>query len=303
MEVINKNVMKYDVAIAYRIYPEVSKKPFVYQNNKIELAKLCLKSLRRSLGKLNVKVFALLDDCPAEYEKLFRSIFNEEELIILKYNGIGNRATFEKQIEILLDQNFSENIYFAEDDYYYLPNQFGGMIELLNQYPKGIFISPYDHPDYYTLDFHRNKHRIQILNNKHWRTANSTCLTFLTKKNVLKMTKDVFNSYSIGNLDSSLWISLTKTNLFNPKLLFDFLIKEPFYLKSVMKSWVHCWKQILFGQKWELWIPIPTIATHMDEIYLAPGIDWKSEIQSKVKMIESKHFEARATQSADENLV
>ena len=302
MDVYNIKEKKYDIAIAYRIYPKVSKKPYVYQKNKFKLAKLCLKSFKKSLGDLKAKVFVMLDNCPNEYEELFRSNFHEEELEILKFNGIGNRATFNKQIDVLLNQDFSETIYFAEDDYFYLPNQFGKMLEFLKKYSEGVFISPYDHPDYYSLDFHRNKHLVQAFNNRHWRSANSTCLTFLTTKNVLIKTEKVFRTYTRGNLDSSVWLSLTKNNLFNPKLMIKFLLKEPFYIKSVMKSWTNCWRQILFGQKWKLWIPLPTIATHMDEIYLSPGIDWKAKINPEVEKIENEYQKLVSSMSMGENL-
>ena len=30
-------------------------------------------------------------------------------------------------------------------------------------------------------------------------------------------------------------------------------------------SWARYWKQILFGQRYRLWVPVPSIATHMEK--------------------------------------
>ena len=65
---------QYDVAVAYRIYPKVSRAPPVFADDKYQLSELCLKSFRDSLGSLKVKMFVLLDNCPPSYEDLFTEI-------------------------------------------------------------------------------------------------------------------------------------------------------------------------------------------------------------------------------------
>ena len=37
--------------------------------------------------------------------------------------------------------------------------------------------------------------------------------------------------------------------------------------------------QILFGRRYKLWQPIPSIATHMENISLAPIIDWDQVVK------------------------
>ena len=81
-----------DLAIAYRIYPGVSKTPAFFSTDKFKLSEMCLRSFRGALGGLKVKVWALLDGCPPEYENLFRGIFMSSELEILSSNKIGNLA-------------------------------------------------------------------------------------------------------------------------------------------------------------------------------------------------------------------
>ncbi len=267
---------QYDVVVAYRIYPKVSKVPPVFPNDKYKLSELCLKSFKDSLGSLKVRMFVLLDNCPPNYEDLFKRYFDEHDLELIRLNGVGNRATFDMQIHILLDQNFSEIIYFAEDDYLYLPNQFESMVKFLREEQQADFVSPYDHLDYYVLDFHsQTKNFNKFCDEKHWRTVASTTLTFLTTKMKLEKTQNIFRSYTNGNDDVSLWISLTKHKLFNPVAIFTYHYRTTLrFLRVILLAWQFCWRQILFGKRWNLWVPIPSIATHMESTDLAPNFNW-----------------------------
>ena len=261
---------EYDVAVAYRIYPKVSKVPPVFPNDKLKLSELCLKSFKDSLGSLKVKMFVLLDNCPPSYEDLFKRYFDERDLELIRLDGIGNRATFDMQIDLLLDQTFSEIVYFAEDDYLYLPNQFESMVQFLHEEAHVDFVSPYDHLDYYILDLHNQKNFVKFYRDKHWRTAASACLTFLTTKTILRKTHNVFQSYTNGNDDVSLWISLTKHRLFNPLTILRYYRTNGHAFGIILHAWQFCWRQILFGKRRHLWIPIPSIATHMESEHIAP---------------------------------
>ncbi|MFZ1021719.1 MAG: glycosyltransferase family 2 protein [Halobacteriota archaeon] len=265
---------QYDIAVAYRIYPKVSKVPPVFPDDKYKLAELCLKSFKDSLGALKVKLFVLLDNCPPSYEDLFTRYFDEHDVELIRLNGVGNHATFDMQITLLLDQTVSELIYFAEDDYLYLPDQFERMVTFLRADEQVDFVSPYDHLDYYALELHNEKNFIKFYDEKHWRTAASTCLTFLTTKTTLEKTHDVFRSYANGNDDVSLWMSLTKHRLFNPLVISASYRTNARFLRIIWLAWRFGWKQILFGKRWNLWVPIPTIATHMESSFLAPNLNW-----------------------------
>ena len=114
-----------DLAIAYRVYPGVSRTPAVWSDDKLKLAAYCLSSFKRSLGPLRVKLWALLDGCPPSYEALFRQHFNADELVVLNLNSIGNQATFSIQLDLLTKQTECDLVYFAEDDYVYIFSQRG----------------------------------------------------------------------------------------------------------------------------------------------------------------------------------
>jgi hypothetical protein len=45
------------------------------------------------------------------------------------------------------------------------------------------------------------------------------------------------------------------------------------------KAWYFSATQILFGRRYELWSPIPSIATHLQNDTIAPGIDWMRVVE------------------------
>jgi hypothetical protein len=272
---------RYDVAIAYRIYPQVadSARGLPFADDKLRLSEICLRSFKECLGSLRVKLWAIVDGCPPEYAALFKKYFDPGELALLETNGIGNRATFLQQIEVLLAQRDSDVVYFAEDDYFYLPGQFHSMIEFLSQQKDVDFVSPYDHLDCYTMDLHRKPKWLRVYSGRHWRTASSTCLTFLTKRETLAKAQSALRSYKRRSLDCSVWLSLTKHRVFNPFFVARHLAGERLFSKIVLKSWLYGWPQIVFGRKWNLWIPVPAVATHLDSNALSPNVDWRALLE------------------------
>jgi hypothetical protein len=268
---------KYDLAVAYRIYPRVSEpaSDLPFGDDKYSLSEACLRSFKESLGSLHVKIWAILDGCPPEYEAMFRKYFDDSELVVLNLESVGNLRTFATQIKVLLEQSDADLVYFAEDDYFYLAHHFSCMIEFLRADPEVHFLSPFDHLDCYRLALHRTPKWIKTYAGRHWRTASSTCLTFLTRKETLATYRAVFQSYVHGNFDSSLWLSLTKQRVCNPLFLIRSFLGGWFEWKIIAKAWLHCWRQILLGKKVRLWVPIPAIATHLDTRSLSPGVDWR----------------------------
>lgn len=266
---------QFDFAIAYRLCPKLaaSSQGLPYCENKLRLAEACLRSFRLSLGSLRPKIWVLLDSCPTSYRDLFLKYFDANQVVLLPFDDIGNRGSFNQQIDILLEQRISETVYFAEDDYFYVPNQFEQMLNFLHRCEDAAFISPFDHLDCYTLPFHNFPKQLRFAANHHWRTAASTCLTFLTTRNTLRKTEHIFRTYARTNSDASLWISLTKHA--SPFFRAHDRDERIWLSKIVAKSWLHGWQQILFGSRYHLWVPVPGIATHLDSHALSPGIDWR----------------------------
>ena len=139
---------KYDLVIAYRIYPKISKVPAVFPNDKYKLSEFCFKSLINSIaGEIKVKFYVILDACPQEYKNIFLNNYDKDSIEFIEMDGVGNPFTFKKQIEILLNQKESEYIMLAEDDYFYLPDCFFELTDFLKNNNDADFVTVYDHLD------------------------------------------------------------------------------------------------------------------------------------------------------------
>lgn len=271
------------IAIAYRIYPGVSKTPAIFPDNKFKLSELCISSLSESLKNIDYKIWVILDKCPPEYKELFKKYFNNN-IEFIDTNAIGNSLTFKMQLEILLKQEFSENVYFAEDDYFYLPNCMEQLLNFIESEHKPDFVTPYDHLDYYTMDFHKHKKETIEYNGYSWRTENSTCMTFLTTKEILRKTQDIFLTYAKKNYDASLWLAITKIKALNLINYFKFSMQNISWLKTYAKLWIHT-PYFIFKPKYKLYTPIPSLSTHLEAQFLAPNINWKKIFEDKAKNI------------------
>lgn len=261
-----------DLAVAYRIYPGVSKSPAYFRTDKFRLSEMCLRSFNRALGGLRARIWVLLDSCPKEYESLFREVFQFQDLEFLNLNKIGNVGTFGLQLDLLSSQTESEYVYFAEDDYFYLPDALPMMINFMRANPDVDFVTPYDHPDSYDTSSRRERHLVRPFAERYWRTASSTCLTFLTSKKNLVRTESIFRTYCRGNMDCPIWLSLTQKYE-----LADFRVhgSDWFRIKTWLKTWLWGYRAVLLGRRYLLWTPLPTLATHMESSGLSPCIDWK----------------------------
>lgn len=265
------------LAIAYRIYPKISKVPAAFAHDKLKLSELCLRSFVNSMEGVNYKMWALLDGCPEEYVRLFEAIVPKERLEIVMYPGIGNGQTFSKQIEILTNQNFSDDIYFAEDDYFYLPKAMRTALNFFHGPADPDFITLFDHLDLYTLELHNYKSKIYLGEGYHWREVGSTCLTFLTNKKNLQENKKMFLSFVRKNHDVVIWLSLTKKKVRDLDLYFILPLKNKAFRYIPLKILRFTLLEILFGKKWKLMSPIPGLALHMESTTISPNIDWDSE--------------------------
>lgn len=263
-----------DLAIAYRVYPGVSRTPAAWSDDKLKLAAYCLSSFKQSLGPLRVKIWALLDGCPTSYEALFRHYFNPGELEVVNLDRIGNQATFAMQLDLLSQQTESDLVYFAEDDYVYAPNALVEMVEFMRSNPDADFVTAYDHSGNYDLPIYRERHLIRPFGGRHWRTSTATCLTFLARRTSLLRARHTFATYARRNDDGSLWMSITrKLGLLNPAVYGC----DGSIFKLWLKAWYWGWRQIFFGGTLRLWGPMPSLGTHLESTCLAPNIDWSSE--------------------------
>jgi hypothetical protein len=265
-----------DLAIAYRVYPRVSPTPAIYPDDKFRLVETCLDSFKRALGSLRIKMWVLLDGCPPIYEELFRAYFREDEIEVIHLDSVGNEATFAMQVDLLAGQTVANLVYFAEDDYFYLPNAMVELVEFARNGKDIEFITPYDHPDRYEDSTRGQRSLVRISGGRHWRTTSSTCLTFLASRKALIQNRSLFKSFRRGAEDCAIWQAITqKAGLFDLRVHAATTTR----FKIWMKTWLLGYKRVIFGRSYRLWSPIPSVATHMALPYLAPTVDWYSEFQ------------------------
>ncbi|HKW62816.1 MAG TPA: hypothetical protein VJN89_09750 [Candidatus Acidoferrum sp.] len=274
---------RYDLAVAYRIYPKVSKpaQSLPFGDDKLRQAEMCLRSFKDSVGSLRAKVWAILDGCPGEYRELFQRYFSSQDLVLVELGGIGNQATYARQLDILLSQSDADAVYLAEDDYFYLPGSLPLMLSFLRSRKDADFVTPYDHPDCYQLKLHQEPKCLAVAEDHHWRTAASTCLTFLTRKSTLREYERTLRTYTRGSGDCAMWLGVTKRRVFNPLTLLEFFFRGEFYWKEIVKAWLFCWRQILLGKVAKLWVPLPGLATHLSAGLLSPCIGFLALMRDK----------------------
>ena len=260
-------------------------KPPIFAEDKLKLVEFCLKSFKASLGNLRAKMWVVLT-APPEYEKLFRAVWPQEDLVVLNVGKIGNPRSLQKQIDILTTQTDAELVFAAEDDYFYLPGKFQSAVEFLRGNPDTSFISLYDHPDNYVIPFQQflPPAKAQKSGGLYWYSRAATTHTFLTRKATLQKCRKVFRAFFWGSdtvwgsdTDTAHWLALTKTKIFNLPMFLKSLVMYRYWAACMVLAWIFRWRQILFGERYTLWTPSPSIATHMIAGLEAPGVDWRKE--------------------------
>lgn len=268
--------MKYDLTVAYRIYPLISKVPAIFPDDKFKMSEICIKSFAKAIGNLKVKMFVILDNCPETYTQLFIDNLKNVDLEFINENGVGNGNTFGIQLD-LLTRAETDFVYFAEDDYFYLNNSISDLIEFasLNNID---YATPYDHLDYYNHKLHKkSKENFKTFNGKQYYFQYTTTMTFLAKRSTLLEDINVFRTYTNNNWDNSMWLVLTSNILINPIKFFRLAFFDSQMFKMYIKSIVHTSKFLFKSPKRSLWVAKPGTATHLDNKFLSPSIDWQKE--------------------------
>lgn len=272
--------MRFDLTIAHRVCPALSKTVVGYSDKRTLVADVAA-TLETALAGLRVRLVVILDGCSC-YREIFEKAFasrKEDEGLALEFvemSSVGNKATWAKQVEILSAAE-TDIVYFSEDDYLYDEEAFKAMLEFIRQ--DGVdMISPIDHPDRYNGKCEiPYPAKVRTSPVRHWRSVGTTCLTFMARKDVLVRSADVMLSYSRCGEEGTMWLGLTKERVFDvPYLivtLMKFLFRRPVPFGQIMP--VCAWKQqglkLLTHPRFTLWSPMPTLAVHLSTASLSLG--------------------------------
>lgn len=195
-------------------------------SDKLELVETCFKSFLKAFGGVDYELNVLIDKPNKEIRDIFKG-FDIEETYYTSFDE-GNTKSFHRQIEIALEHE--GKFLFCEDDYYWLPEA-GKIISQIDL----PFFTPYDHPNYYLASKHLDRKESVLMNGGwHWRTIDSTTLTFGGQVEELRKEADLIRSY--GWADEPMWNDII--------------------------------------QRVSLFAPVPTLATHMETEWLSPKVDW-----------------------------
>jgi hypothetical protein len=126
-------------------------------------------------------------------------------------------------------------IYFVEDDYLHCPDAARVFVEGASRFD---LITLYDHPDRYTRtdDITQARESLALTPSCHWRTAESTCMTYGISRAKWKYVREIARRHGAGD--------------------------RSFF------------KELITGMDLRLWTPIPARSTHCYKGYMSPMVDW-----------------------------
>ena len=264
-------MIKYELTIAHRVCPALAKSAVGYAD-KLDMVRASLLSMSEALKGIKHHILFIVDGCPDSYVSVIRGIFPEGE--ILSVDSIGNQATYGMQVDLLSRVNDSEFVYFSEDDYIYEPRAFVAMMEWLRS-TGDSFATALDHPDRYAADRKVFPVEVRVSEHCHWREAWSTCLTFMTRPEVLRREINVMRFFSRFRDEATQWEMLTKFHRFNLRLIafcvWRMVMRRPLGNEMyALTGWKHNPMKMLFGHRYRLWSPLPTLAVHLCSGSLPP---------------------------------
>lgn len=193
----------------------------------------------------NVELTLLFDGSFEDFEQDFSSKYIYSSPIPIKVLLI-TAGSDESSAIATFDYVFKSDLkagdifYTLENDYMHMPGWVSTVFELFDSGQKFDYVSLYDHRDKYVLPMYSNlSSRLICTTNQHWRTAPSTCGSFLGEISLFRLDYEIFQ--------------LKLKDYF----LFDTLVN---------------------GRGRTLVTPVPGLATHCMAGYLSPTIDWSRYI-------------------------
>ena len=290
------------LAIAHRVCPTLAKTAVGF-DTKEDMVKATAASLATAIREFGgeVGLTVILDGCP-NYRRFFTETFSGLANVQLSFDetlSIGNQATYARQCEILLADQEADLVYFSEDDYLYKPQAFAAMADLLKR-GNADFVTPLDHPDRYNHALTApSPSAVRVTPFGHWRTVGTTCLTFMTTRQLLHERADMIASFGTGAMDGTMWLGLTKEDVRSMRKvippIFSFILrrKRPFGYYMPLCAWKHHGLRLLTTRAYTLWQPMPTLAVHLSSTSLPLGSEdfLPNEMREDIAAISRKYLE------------
>lgn len=240
--------------------PEVRPKWFSKQLGLVSFAQSLKQYFSSSVRSNDVKWTLYIDrfeELNSDENGLLYKLSKQFDIKIVKLKTKSNTKAYQCVLNEACLADDKDKILFVEDDYLWLPEAIMEMNWTMDAIPEVDYLTPYDHPVRYDFDYYGGvdlphwENRIFLSGNRHYRTQESTCMTFMTRGKVIKHDRSLHLMYSPEDKKCP-----------NDRELFRRLQHLGGYIHNIDE------KRLLLG-------PMPSLATHVHEPYLAPIIDWE----------------------------
>jgi len=212
---------------------------------------------------LGIDKFELLS---ADDKKMIEELSSKFEIKVENLTTNSNTKAYSYVVKKACGARDEDEILLVEDDYLWLPEAISEMVGAMRSISGVDYLTPYDHPVRYDDTFYGGvdlphwKNKIFQFGNRHYRSLESTCMTYMTLGKVLKEDLSLHLDYSPEDKKCP-----------NDRELFRRLQQLGGY--NDLKQ-----RRLLVG-------PMPSLATHLHVPYLAPIVDW----EEKAKEVNSEY--------------
>jgi hypothetical protein len=206
---------------------------------------LCLKNFCSVFSSHIDDVYIIADNCCEETLKMIKQYIHPENITCV---SVGHGAgTFNLALDMALELDDDEVVYFVENDYLHLDGSDTILLEGI-ELDSVSFVSLYDHPDKYIcsnvggnpfIQDGGEQTKVYLTNSIHWKITNSTTMTFASKVRTLRDAEVILRKFTSGTHpnDFPMFIALGKRG-----------------------------KHLI--------TPIPSYSTHGETQWLSPLVDW-----------------------------
>lgn len=223
--------------VFYRLteIPSTNPSP-IFQEDKLALNELCLKSFVSAYNDLQPHVTFICDHCTEKTKEMIERVCPFEKTIMMTNIGINETAMLQYTMANELEGD--ESILFQECDYIHQPNIGKRMDSAIQQLQ---LVSPYDHANFYIdHEMHSEMVLLKLIEDTHWRSTERNTLTFGVRLDVFKKNLDIFKKW--GYLDDGNWKELRERGhlLFVPIPSFSTHMAKYWLAPSV--NWEELWR-------------------------------------------------------------
>lgn len=243
---------------------------------------VALLSLVRALEQCQeVGDIVFVNDGPGIPDSRLQRMHAAGEVVELDRRGNGGSYRYLLALAEVRPWADDDVVYFAEDDYLYLPSAMAELSRAIRAVPRASFFTLYDHSDNYDhpvqLSFARRHRDDQWrVGEREWRAIRSTTLTFAARRADLRAQLWMhFLGTDDHPADDYIWgASQTFTGRGLIPTLFGCTNPRNRLSVNLKRAGLFVQDYRVHRKRGFLIAPTNSLATHIQEPFLAPGVDW-----------------------------